>query len=68
MNQAYLEIKKIINEDFVNQDGRCASNLASFADDMLRNTLKDVSESESEIQLQRFIELFRYLKPYYLNK
>ena len=48
-------------EDFVNYDSRCASYLASYADDMLRNTLKDASESDSGIYLNQFIELFRYL-------
>ena len=48
-------------EEFVNQDSRCASHLASFADDMMKNSLKDVSEAEADTQLHRFIELFRYL-------
>ncbi len=48
-------------EDFVNQDNRCASHLASYTDDMLKNSLKFVSENDAEVQLDRFMMLFRYL-------
>ena len=48
-------------EDFVNQDSRCASFLASFVDDLLKSSLKYVSESEAETHLDRFMVLFRIL-------
>jgi len=48
-------------EDFVNQDSRCASFLASFVDDLLKNALKYVSESEAEAHLDQFMMLFRLL-------
>ena len=48
-------------EDFVNHDQRTASHLASYVDDLLKNSLKGVSEADAEIQLDRFVVIFRYL-------
>lgn len=46
-------------EEFMNVDSRCASHLASYIDELLKNGLRGANEEEGEMQLERVIVIFR---------
>ena len=56
--------KRLIDafDDFMNKDPRCSLYLALFIDDLLRNGLKGKSETETEIQLDSTILIFRHIR------
>ena len=45
-----------------NADSRCAAYLALYVDELLKSTLKGLSEAEADAQLERVIVIFRYLQ------
>lgn len=47
-------------EEFVNSNSRCASHLASYIDDLLRNGIQGISEDEIDAKLEKAIVIFRY--------
>lgn len=49
-------------EDFINADHKCASYLVQYLDELLRNALKGLTESEADIELDRVVVIFRYLQ------
>ena len=48
-------------EDFANKDARCSSHLAVYVDDLLKSGLRESTEAEAEVHLDRVIVIFRYL-------
>lgn len=48
-------------EFIVNQNNRCAAFLSDYVDDLLRNALKEISESEADAKLDKFVVMFRFL-------
>lgn len=47
-------------EDFINIDVRCANHLAAYCDDMLKNAAKEMTETEIDVLMNRFIVIFCY--------
>lgn len=48
-------------EEFINRDNRCASYLAGFVDELIKNRLQGLSESEIETKVEKIIIIFRYI-------
>ena len=48
-------------EYIVNQNPQCSAFLSDYIDDLLRNALKEVSENVADIQLDKFVVMFRFL-------
>jgi len=49
-------------EQFINADTRCASYLVLYIDELLKSSLKGLSEDETDAHLDRVIVIFRYLQ------
>jgi len=49
-------------EEFINADTRCASFLVLYIDELLRSSLKGVTEDEADAKLEKVIVIFRYLQ------
>lgn len=48
-------------EFIVNQNNRCSAFLSDYVDDLLRNALKEISESDADAKLDKFVVMFRFL-------
>jgi len=49
-------------ESFINADSRCASYLVLYIDELLKSSLKGLSEQEADVLLEKVIVIFRYLQ------
>lgn len=49
-------------EAFINADSRCASYLVLYIDELLKSSLKGLSEEEADVLLEKVIVIFRYLQ------
>ena len=48
-------------EFIINQNARCAVFLADYVDDLLKNALRENTEAEADLRLDKFLIMFRFL-------